>query len=339
MTVVTSHPPRIAATADELVADASSRVRVDPSDGKSGSTFEQVVIGGDRYFFKRLGYRTDWIMRVAGDRDVRTFKIWQAGIMDRTPPCIDHAVVGMAVDGEGEDAMLAILMRDVADGLVPEGDAPIPLEQHGGFVDHLAALSALHWGWRDDIGLCTMAERVRFFAPDNIAAELTRPDVSATLQVADKGWAALATRSPWLHATALEVHLGPDALVDALSGTPPTFLHGDWKMGNLGSHADGRTILLDWAYPGSGPACWDLAWYMALNRARMPVSKERTIEAFRAALEREGVETDGWFDAQLDLCLFAMIVTFGWEKALGDEDELRWWEAAARRGADRLGIA
>jgi hypothetical protein len=278
-------------------------------------------------------------MRVTGDRDVRTFKIWQAGIMDRTPPCIDHAVVGMAVDGDGEEAMLAILMRDVGAGLVPEGDAPIPPEQHAGFVDHLAALCALHWSWCDDIGLCTMAERVRFFAPDNIAGELARPDVSPVLQVADKGWATLATRAPWLHETSLAVQLEPTGLVDALAGTPATFLHGDWKMGNLGSHADGRTILLDWAYPGSGPACWDLAWYMALNRARMPVSKEDTIAAFRAALESEGVTTDGWFETQLDLCLFAMIVTFGWEKALGDDDELRWWERAARRGADLIGLA
>jgi hypothetical protein len=32
------------------------------------------------------------------------------------------------------------------------------------------------------------------------------------------------------------------------------------------------------------------------------------------------------------------MVTFGWEKALGDEDELRWWEAAVRRGLDRQGL-
>ena len=40
---------------------------------------------------------------------------------------------------------------------------------------------------------------------------------------------------------------------------------------------------------------------------------------------------------QLDLCLIAIMATFGWEKALGDDDELDWWhnrvtEAAARRG-------
>jgi hypothetical protein len=28
-------------------------------------------------------------------------------------------------------------------------------------------------------------------------------------------------------------------------------------MGNLGTHPDGRTILLDWAYPGAGNCQFD----------------------------------------------------------------------------------
>lgn len=84
-----------------------------------------------------LGYRADWIMRVTGDRDLRTLKIWRAGIMRDAPPEIDHTVVGMAADGEGEDALLAILMRDVGEHLFAEGDATIPLEAHLGLLDGL----------------------------------------------------------------------------------------------------------------------------------------------------------------------------------------------------------
>jgi hypothetical protein len=98
-------------------------------------------------------------------------------------------------------------------------------------------------------------------------------------------------------------------------------------MGNLGTHPDGRTILLDWAFPGSGPACWDLCWYLALNQARLPESKQAAIGRFRAALEAAGVATGSWWDAQLDLCLIAIMATFGWEKALGDDAELSWWLA------------
>src|SRR3974377_1609605 len=97
-------------------------------------------------------------------------------------------------------------------------------------------------------------------------------------------------------------------------------------MGNLAPPPDGRTILLDWAYPGSGPPCWDLWWYLALNRARLPESKDSTVTRFRLPLQRHGVDTSGGFATQSDLCAVAMMATFGWEKALGDEDELRWWE-------------
>jgi hypothetical protein len=31
------------------------------------------------------------------------------------------------------------------------------------------------------------------------------------------------------------------------------------------------------------------------------------------------------------------MATFGWEKALGDDDELRWWERAVADASTRLG--
>ena len=109
-------------------------------------------------------------------------------------------------------------------------------------------------------------------------------------------------------------------------------------MGNLGSHPDGRTILLDWAYPGSGPACWDLCWYLALNRARLPEQKEAAIDRFRGALEACGVSTGPWWERQLGLCMIGIMATFGWEKALGDPGELDWWQDQVARAAERCGI-
>ena len=119
-----------------------------------------------------------------------------------------------------------------------------------------------------------------------------------------------------------------------------TLIHSDWKAGNLGSHPDGRTILLDWAVPGEAPPVTDLAWYVCLNRARLPQSKEVTIAAYREALERHGIDTGPWWDRQLGLCLLGALVQFGWEKALGDTqddaDELAWWERRAIVGAEYL---
>ena len=137
---MTSHPVR------DLLARASAREIVQPADGKSQSSFERVTIEGHGYFLKRLTPASDWIMRVTGDRVHRPYLIWQAGIMDQVPACIDHAVIAMEVVGPGDEAELSVLMRDVAPCLVPEGNAIVPEAQHHGFIEHLAHLSAAFWG-------------------------------------------------------------------------------------------------------------------------------------------------------------------------------------------------
>ena len=234
----------IGRSAAELLARASSRERVMPADARSGAVFERIVLGPDCYFVKQLSFASDWLMRASGDHACRQYLIWQAGIMDRSPDCIDHAVVAMGLDGAGAEAVLTIVMRDIGPFLVPPGDAMVPAGQHAGFIEHMAALHSAFWGWDDQIGLTTMAQRIRLFAPDTIAAELTAAAAAAA------GWAALPGRSPRLWQLARLVHDRPEVITGPLSRTPRTFLPGDWKMGNLGSHPDGRTILLDWAFPG-----------------------------------------------------------------------------------------
>jgi hypothetical protein len=79
-----------------------------------------------------------------------------------------------------------------------------------------------------------------------------------------------------------------------------------------------------------------LGWYLALNRSKLSTSKEQTIDAFRAGLERHGVDTNAWWERQLALALLGTVVQFGWEKALGDDDELGWWCGAAEEGLHLL---
>ena len=228
---------------------------------------------------------------------------------------------------------LAILIRDVGPALIPEGDEPVSVEVHEGLVDDMADLHASFWGWHDDIGVQTMAQRLAMFAPATIAPELRvagAPDsVPVPIRVADEGWRRLPDVAPALAELVLPFHDDPGPLIAALATTPLTFVHGDWKMGNLGRHADGRTVLIDWAYPGQAPGCWDLMWYLALNRARLPVSKEDAIERYRSGLERHGIDPSGWWERQLGLSLIGMMVVFGWEKAVGDPAELTWWEQRA----------
>ena len=301
--------------------------------------FERVTVDGTAYFVKRLSPASDWIMRVTGDQVHRPYLVWRAGIMDRAPACIDHTVVAMDLDGTGDDAVLTMLMRDVGGFLVPPGDTVVPPGQHEGFIAHMAALSAAFWGWDDNLGLTTMAQRLRFFAPGTIAAELAAAQVPAPVAAAAAGWAALPARSPLLWRLA---RLRPRPARGDHRTAGPHAAHLPARRledGQPGPHPDGRTILLDWTLPGSGPACWELCWYLALNRARLPEPKEAVIARFRAALENHGIDTAGWWEPQLDLCMIGIMATFGWEKALGDADELAWWHDRAAEAAARRGIA
>jgi hypothetical protein len=324
---------RIAGSVAELLLGATDRVMLVAEDGKSGNWLERVSIDGRPFVAKHLTYDSDWIMRVMGDREFWAYKAARAGLFDRLPPSIDHAVVGLALDGEGPAGELVFLMYDVRAALVPEGDQVVAVAHHREFLAHMAQMHAGGWNWADEVGLQTMAQRILPFAPHTIAPELSRPEPRPVpLVVAERGWACLPDLAPRLAEVVFELHRDPRPLTDALAATPTSFLHGDWKMGNLGRHRDGRTILLDWAYLGAGPPLWDLMWYLALNRARLPESKERSIESYRGALEGAGVATGDWWDRQLALATVAIMVCFAWEKAVGDPAELAWW-------ADRVAAA
>lgn len=326
----------VAGSIEDLVAGATDRAEVRTSDAKSGAHFETLRIDGVPHFLKVLSADDDWIMRVTGNDSHWELKAWQAGMYAATPREIDHTVVGMALDGSGSSARLAILMTDCAADLVPPGDDAVPLGHHASWIDDMARMHAHFLDWQDTLGLQDLSRRWLFFAPDTIAPELEVADVPGPIAVAHQGWGRLPERAPRLHELVTRIHDDPDALTAALRTTPMTFVAGDWKLGNVGRRPDGRTVLLDWAYPGEAPPCWDLTWYLALNRARLPESKEATIERYRSRLEAQGVDTSAWWDRQLGLSLVGMAAVFAWEKAVGDADELAWWERAALEGAELL---
>jgi hypothetical protein len=323
----------VVSSVDELLAGATTREPFAHSDGKSGVPMERVVIDGEPFVLKIVSIDNDWIMRATGDLGCRPLLVWQSGLLARVPATIDHCFAGIASQRRGA----AILMRDVRPRLVPEGDGRIPLEQHLRFLDHMAGLHAAFWEWEDTIGLVPLSGRYAFFTAEVTACEEALGSGAQVPQIAAEGWRRLPLVSPRLADIVLPLLRDADPLVSALEATPQTFVHGDWKMGNLGSHSDGRTILLDWAVPGRAPACVELAWYVTLNRRRLPHSKEETINAYRAALERHGVDTAPWWDLQVALALLGAAVQFGWEKSYDEPAEIEWWEERAVEGARHLG--
>ena len=251
-------------------------------------------------------------------------------MLARLPGVIDHAVVAASFDGE----VGMVLLRDVTDQLLP-GDRPFSAAQHARFLDHMAAMHTAFWGWHDDVGLTPLGTRYLMFSPAVAAAEAARGSSAVVPKFMGEGWAALPAVAPTLAEMVMPLLDDPGPLVAALERVPHTLVHGDWKAANLGVHADGRTILLDFGEaPGEAGPIADLSGYLALNSDLLPESKDDTIATYRAALERHGISTDDWWDMAVALELLGAMVQFGWEKALGGPGpELAWWEARALEGA------
>lgn len=330
-------PRPVAGSIAELLRGATARAPFLHSDSKSGVGFERVVIDGEPYILKQVHIDDDWTMRFFFETTCIPVEVWRRGFMDALPERIDHATVGVAA-GLGRDGLGgALLMRDVGAAMVPAGDDPLPVDHHLQLLDDMAALAAALWGWSDGTGLLPAANRWLAFNDAGIAAEEARGFPDPVPRIARDGWARFDERAPRAARTAVQdLRRDTGPLVAAAATTPQTFLHGDWKLGNLGIGADGRTVLLDWTYCGLGPACFDLGWYLALNAARLPHAKEEAIAAFRVFLEHHGVATAPWWDRQLGLCLLGTAVLFGWEKAFGSDEEFGWWCDRAVEGARLL---
>ena len=291
-----------------------------------------MVIDGAPFVLKTVDRRRDWIMRQIGDLAVLPVVVWEEGLVDLAPPCIDHTLVGAARGTDGT----AVLMRDVAGDLVPPGDTPIELDQHLRFLEHMAAFHAASWGWRDDVGLVPMSNRYLFFSPTALELELRRARPAPVVELAARRLGPApgpfprarrrscspCSRSRGRSSTRSLASRAPSCTATGSSGTSgvtPT-------AGR--SSSTGRM-------PWSGPPCADLVHYVVLNQARLPVGhrKEDAFDAYRDALVAQGIDTEPWFERQLALCILGAMLQLGWEKALGDDAELEWWTARARDGA------
>jgi hypothetical protein len=312
----------VASSTAELLAGATGRTPLTQTDGKSAVPMDRLFIDGVPYVTKTISPALDWITRASGDYGCRVLACWRDGILDALPDCFDHAIVGVA--HEPATLTTTLLMHDVGRWLVPEGDIVISLEQHRRFLDHMAQLHATFWGRVDLPILTPMTTRYLMLTPLTAEVERALGSDGGVPALLPGCWDALDIAAPEAARIARRLAADPWPLVAALDATPQTLVHADWKLGNLGSRPDGRTILLDWQWPGAGPGCVDLVWYLAINAARLPESKESSIEAYRTSLGRYGVSTAGWFDRQLSLAVLGGFVQLGWNK-VDDDTELSWW--------------
>jgi hypothetical protein len=326
------HPPSPPDLAG-LLAGATGRSALDDAPGKSGARMERVVIDGRPYVLKHLDLAEDWTMRASGDLRGAPLTLWERGILDRLPECLNQPIVAVAREpgtGPAPSGGCVLLMHDVSRWLVPATDEPVTLAQHLSFLRHMAALHAAFWDCGAECDVVPAMHRYLELSPWLGYAEAALGSDHLVPRLVAKGWPLLAEVAPAAAAVVTPLAHDPGPLVQALAATPHTFVHSNWKLDNLGTDDAGRTVLLDWEQPGRGAALSDLAWYLAINCRRLPQDKQAAIGAYRDALEGCGIDTAPWWERQLALCLLGALVQFGWEKALGGYDEeLAWWESQA----------
>jgi len=326
--------PRATCTSiDELLEGATSREEWKTSESLSGSMLERVTIDGESFVVKHLHVDDDWIQRAQGDLLTKPLVMWRSGLFDALPASLDHTIVDVA-SGLGRNGWgCAILMRDVTPAMLRVEDGVIPMDVHLRLIDHMAELHAWFWDFEDTIGLLPTSGRYFMLTPLMSQIEAERGGSDPVPKLVAEGWQRIADTAPKAADILLPLLASPFRLVEAQSNVPQTLVHSDWKAGNLGAHEDGRTVLLDWAFPGRSPGSLDLAWYVGVNCDLLPQSKDDTIDVYREALRRHGVDIGGWWDEWLELGLLGLALQMTWSKS---GDELAWWEERIQRGARYL---
>jgi hypothetical protein len=326
-------------------------------DSLSGNRFLKVITDdstSSHYIVKRMSIAWDWLMRATGDEHCRSVRLWQAGLLDRLPPTIDHAIVACAKDGEG----WAILMHDVGAGLVPY--ARFSQELNEQFLTAQAQLHVAFWQAPDleepTLGLSTFRQIYTMLSPQTGYREADVPEIIP--RQIPEGWELFKTL---VSEDVAEIVMGlleePQPLCDALDRYPRTLVHGDWRNPNLARlpGAPERTVLLDWQFATAGAPAIDLTRYLAVNSPLLPAGKDEAIEFYRRQLAHglgDGYD-ESWWQPQLELGLLGSFLQSGWSFALdataqwGELDlelggpdywrkDLAWWSEQTRRAVKWL---
>ena len=107
---------------------------------------------------------------------------------------LDHVTVGMAYDPT--TGHLTQVMRDASAAMIPAGGDPVSMGQHRALLDHMAALHAAFWGFRDTYGLTTPEQRYGFAHPDHTVREQAAGHTDVIPGLFPAGWRAMRQLAP-----------------------------------------------------------------------------------------------------------------------------------------------
>jgi hypothetical protein len=313
-----------------------TRRALSPAEAFSGACLEQVVLAdGRRLVLKHLPPEGDWLTRATQGAG-RLRRLWESGLLTRVSPLADHTILDVR-DASGADI---VVMRDAT------GDLLAPRVAVSREVSRalLARLAGLHDAFLEEPAddLCTIGARYGLFAPAFHACD-EEPGRHPLADRIGAGWELFAEHvDADLVSAVFAVHTAPDLLGRRLTRFPPTLLHGDAKLENLGLSRD-RLIAIDWGdLTGFGPREVDVAWYALKGAARIGCTPDDVFTDYEVAIQRP-LDTEA-----LDLACVGSLAQMGFRLALGafasgpdPQDvaavQLSWWTTRVRTALDRLG--
>jgi len=303
----------------------------------SGARLEQAIRpGGDRVVLKYLPREGDWLTRATGGLG-RLRHLWESGMLGRVQPLVDHTILEIR-EVSGEDV---VVMRDASDDLLPPKE-PVSTETS---LQLLAGLAGMHDGFANETaqGLCSIASRYAMFAPTFHHSD-DGPGRHPLSDRIDLGWELFAEHVDSDVVEAIfAVHRAPDVLERRLEQFPPTLLHGDAKLENLGLSPAGKLVAIDWGdLTGVGPCEVDVAWYALKGSVRIGRSPDALFVQYERARGRP-LDPDA-----TDLACLGSLAQMGFRFAVGAfasgpepaeiaVSQLDWWIARVRDALDRIG--
>ena len=235
-------PRAVASSVDELLAGATARTPLAAGDAKSGSVLERVVIDGRAASCSSTCTPTTTGRCAASATSAADpSRCGRRASSTRSPTASTTPWSGPRAGTDATGGARRCSCGTSATTLIPEGDEPVSLAQHRQLLDHLAGLAATFW--EPAPARCRSCSRSRAArARSGRAGWRRRRHAGCPTpcpRSPERGWAQFVARAP---ADVVELVEGLrhdlDPLVVALRRTPLTFLHGDWKMGNLGVSGD-----------------------------------------------------------------------------------------------------
>jgi len=303
------------------------RIDLEPmrTSGFSGSTHARVtarLISGERIHLvlKRTPLAGDWMARRTGDRVGREAALLAEPACEPVWRAFDCPYVAYAI----EDGAIGLLMRNVAESMLPDRREPMSTEHEERLLGALAAMHARFWdspAIAQPPWLAAAPTLIGLLAPAAVAALPTEDRAHPVIARAIAGWEAAFRHLPAAQAAVLRQPV--EALAARGRDLPDTLVHGDCKVANVAFLPDGGVAAFDWALAARAPATLELGWYLAVNASRVSENKTAAFARYRVALDRalgaRAPDDAAWRRIETESALAGAAMLL-WSKALALEE-------------------